>query len=233
MQFYGEDSSFHDTSGDDVWQIDEAIALRHCVVLPLIRRHNAVVYNELSKAFGVVQPLYTEPRVSFAEDTYFDFSDDVWGYRVAMENHKLEESYVVNALLMESRIVPLASTIWVRGDVYFLCRGNNPRHADAPRTSNRRQRSLCFQYIPAVVSYPPAYPTKASQLYSIFVEIPYAGQSESEQARYEMLEINLEKLRESGVYDAHDTNPPLIKTDPSLTLGDEISIITFTSSGYA
>ena len=233
MQFYGEDSSFHDTSGDDVWDIDEAIALRHCVVLPLIRRHNAVVYNELSKAFGVVQPLYTEPRVSFAEDTYFDYSDDVWGYRVAMENHKLEESYVVNALLMESRIIPLASTIWVRGDVYFLCRGNNPRHADAPRTSNRRQRSLCFQYIPAVVSYPPAYPTKASQLYSIFVEIPYAGQSESEQARYEMLEINLEKLRESGVYDAHDTNPPLIKTDPSLTLGDEISIITFTSSGYA
>ena len=107
-------------------------------------------------------------------------------------------------------------------------------HADAPRAvavaSNKKQNSLSYQYVAAVVSYPASYPTKASQMYSIFVEVAYAGY-DSEQVRYEQLEVNLVSIREAGLYDG-ETNAPLLRTDPRLSLGDDISIISFTKSGY-
>lgn len=80
------------------------------------------------------------------------------------------------------------------------------------------------------MSYPSTYATKASQLYSIFVDIAYSGRTE--QTRYEMMEINLEVLREKGLYNAHATHPPLSHTDPTVEFGDEVTLVGFTSNGY-
>jgi hypothetical protein len=235
IRFYGDEhSSEHNIHGTDVCDIDQALAARNAVVLPLIQRHNAVVYSTTTQKFGVIQPLQVGPRASFHKDTYFDVSEDVWGYRVVMENTCLDEPTSINAVALESGIVALASTIWIRGDVYTLCGSKSGRHCDAPRVTsgNRNHNSPYCHYIPAVISYPGVYPTKTSQLYSLFVEVAYAGRSDTEQTRYEMMEINLELLREQGLYTAHETHTPLSHCDPRITFGDEIAVVSFTSNGY-
>ena len=226
IKYYGD--PYHDTTGDNLSDIDDALAARHSVALPLIKRHNAVVYCETTKAFGVVQPIQTGPRESFYDDSYFDISADVWGYRIAMENSEISDSVFIDALQMETSVVALASVIFIRADVYLHCRGNDARHADAPRatSSNKKQTSLKSQYIEAVISYPSKYPSKPSQMYSIYTEVAYATYNES--SRYEQLEINLVSIYEAGLYSVHETNMPLIRTDPRLTLGDDISLISFT-----
>ena len=151
-----------------------------------------------------------------------------------MEDHEISEDEImsVDALTMETSIVALASKIYIRGDVYLQCRGNNACHADVFSTksasaSNRKQTSLQFQYVEAVITYPGQYPTQISQIYSIFAEIEYSASRESEQTFFELLELNLESIRAAGMYNVHETNRPLMK-DLS-ELGDDISIITFTN----
>jgi hypothetical protein len=234
IRFYGEDHSDHHTiHGLDMWDIDEELARRHAVVFPVIKRHNAVVYSSVTKTFGVILPVQTDPRPSFHKDTYFDISENVWGYRVLMENTCLDDTMFVNVLAVEDNLVPLAKTIWIRGDVYSFCGSKSGRHADAPRmtSGNRNHNSPLCHYIPAVVSYPPAYPKKASQLISIFVEVAYSGRLDSETTHYELLEINLDALREQGMYDAHSTHPPLSALDPQIEFGDEVTTVGFTSNG--
>ena len=236
IRYYGEHGEFHDVSGLDVSEIDGALAARHSVVMPLIRRHNAVVYCTVTKAFGVVLPIQTEPRESFSGDTYFDMNENCWGYNIAMENHEIsEDTMSIDALTMQTSVVALASKIYIRGDVYLHCRGNNPRHADCPRatsSSNKKQTSLSHQYIEAVIAYPSKYPSKVSQIYSIYAEVEYSASKDSEQSFYEPLEINLESIRAANLYSVHEKNTPLMREDPRVVLGDDISIISFTRSGY-
>ena len=139
----------------------------------------------------------------------------------------------MDALKLDASIVKLASDIWLRADVYFACGGNNRSHADAPRVcSNPAQTGVCNMYVCAVVSYPSSYPTKLSQVSSIFVEIAYSSRSSGEQARYEKMEINLNVLRENGMYFKHATHDPLYLNDPRIDHGDAVSIVSFTTSGY-
>jgi len=83
LRYYGEQSAHHNTSGDDASDIDEALALRFSVAMPLVRRHNAVVYDRRAEAFGVVMPTNAEPdRTDFSLDTYFDGMPSSWGARL-------------------------------------------------------------------------------------------------------------------------------------------------------
>lgn len=225
---------FHDASGFDLAALDDALATRYTVVLPLIARHNAVIYCGITQSYGVILPEQTELRETFHGDTYFNSQPCVWGYRVLMEGHNLSTYVHLDALNLESKIVALASNIWIRADIYFMCRGGNFGHADAPRIlSNPQQTAQDMMYIPAVISYPNSYPTTMMQVSSMFVEIAYAGRGNGEQDKYVQMEINLERLYQSGVYTQAYTTPPLCHQDPRYSLGvDGISIVSFTSSGF-
>jgi len=89
-------------------------------------------------------------------------------------------------------------------------------------------------YVKGVLSYPSFYPTKASHHTSIFIEIAYAGSKGSGQTSYHSMEVNLEALRDANMYsgpmpDGRMSPPPICIIDPRLFLGDDVSIITFTS----
>ncbi|KAJ1467031.1 hypothetical protein T484DRAFT_1859938 [Baffinella frigidus] len=139
---------------------------------------------------------YATPRYMCMFDTRYPvvFTYEGMDLECTRLGRRLEDSVSISALTVETSIVALASTIWLRGDVYTLCGSNTGRHADAPRmtSGNRKHNSPYCHYIPAVVSYPSTYPTKMAQLYSIFVEVAYSMRGDSEQVRYEMMEINLE-----------------------------------------
>lgn len=67
---------------------------------------------------------------------------------------------------------------------------------------------------------------------SMFVEIAYGVAAGSDQVRYEIMEINLDDLRSRGSYTYDPSTPPLLRNDPRLSLGNNVSIVSFTSSGY-
>jgi hypothetical protein len=80
IRYYGEGAAHHNTSGDDASDIDGALAERFSVALPLVQRHNAVVYDRAAEAFGVVMPVEAQPdRTDFSHDKYFDPQPDSWG----------------------------------------------------------------------------------------------------------------------------------------------------------
>jgi hypothetical protein len=237
IEFNGFHDGVHDITGDDVWDIDEALAKRHTIALPLIRRHNAVVFLTETMSFGVIQPHYQGSKANGAGDSYFRCDDSEYEYHVFMENTRSETYTPVNPLLMTSAILPLASEIWIRSDVYYMCRAHNPYHADCITSGTypkqvRKER----MYVAAVIAYPDFYPTKASHHTSIFVEIAYSGPKGSGQASYQTMEINLETLRDAKMYSAssHGTKrspPPLCIVDPRIVVADDVSIVSFTSEG--
>ena len=80
LRYYGEHGAHHNTAGDDVSDIDEALAQRFSVAMPLVQRHNAVVYDCRAEAFGVVMPSEAEyGRTDFSHDKYFEPEPTIWG----------------------------------------------------------------------------------------------------------------------------------------------------------
>ena len=89
-------------------------------------------------------------------------------------------------------------------------------------------------YINAVIGFPSFVPWKASHHTSIFVDIAYSGSAGSGQTSYQSMEINLEALRDAGLYlptiPGHAMSPPpLCLVDPRRVVGADVSIVTFTS----
>jgi hypothetical protein len=227
----------YDVTGDDTWDIDEALAKRNTVALPLIRRHNAVIFLASTMSLGVVQPNYNAPRAQGAGDSYFGHDDSDYGYNVFMENTASGTTSRIHPFTMSSAILPLASSIWIRSDVYYLCRGQNPNHADCMSSgTNPTQHVKERMYVAAVLSFPSFYPSRVSHHTSIFTEIAYAGAKGSGQTSYHMMEINLEVLRDSNLYiptipGRTMSPPPICLVDPRSFLGNDISIVTFTAGG--
>jgi hypothetical protein len=240
IRYYGEHGAHHNAQGDNVCDLDEALAVRHTVALPLLQRHNAVVYCDTAKAFGVVLPLETEPA-DLKTGSYFNNSPNIWGYRVLFEN-KVEDT-TINALQLEHMLVPLAKQVFIRLDVYFNCRGRNAGHGDVPRfRSNNTIVAPTAQYVTAVVTYPHNYPSSIAQTSSIFVEVAYSRGTEGSE-QYVPMEISLPMLRGLDTYSKHANNPPISYSDPRRSLvgddisnlslvGDNVSIIGFTSNGF-
>jgi hypothetical protein len=235
IEFNSFHEGVHDIRGNDVWDIDEALAKRHAIVLPLIRRHSAVIFITATTSFGVIQPNYNAPRAVGAGDSYFSHEDHDYGYRAFMENTLSGTTMTIHPLLMSDAILPLASSLWIRADVYYLSRGNNAFHADCLSVGTNSSQMLKERmYVKAVLSYPSFYPTKSSHHTSIFIEIAYAGSKGSGQTSYHSMEVNLEALRDANMYsgpmpDGRMSPPPICIIDPRLFLGDDVSIITFTS----
>ena len=231
IRYFGAHSVQHNTQGDDVWDIDEALATRHTVVLPLIKRHNAVVYNEETNTFGVVLPQETNVQErKFHEDTYFNNDPAVWGYSVLFENSTAPVT--INVLQLEQMLIPIAQPVYIRLDVYLNYRTQNTRHIGNPTSrSNQTIDAMVSQYIKAVVSYPSSYPSTVEQTSSMFVEIGYTGKG-SDSDTYVPMEINLASLLDSGFYAKHE-NPPLSTIDPRISYGHEnVSVLSFSGAGF-
>ena len=185
-------------------------------------------------SIGVIQPNYNAPRAQGAGDSYFGHDDSNYGYNVFMENTPSGTTTRLHPFTISEAILPLASAIWIRADICYLCRAQNPNHADCIGTgTNPTQNIKERMYVRAVVSYPNFYPSKPSHHTSIFVEIAYAGSKGSGQQSYHMMEINLECLRDAKLYfptvpGQTMSPPPVCLVDPRSFLGDDISIVTFT-----
>jgi hypothetical protein len=81
IRYFDPHGPYYNTEGPDVSDIDEALSSRRTVVLPLISRHNAVIYSEQLKTFGVIQPQDLDVHMEFRPDllTYFNSMPSVWG----------------------------------------------------------------------------------------------------------------------------------------------------------
>jgi hypothetical protein len=227
---------FHNIKGDDVWDIDEALAKRNTVMLPLIRRHNAVVFLTKTMTFGIIQPNPVGPRPEGAGDSYFKHGDDDYGYDVFTENSRSGEFTLVHPFDITKAILPIASNIWIRADIFYMCKAHNPNHADCLSNGTNPAQTLATKmYVNAVIAYPNFYPWKQSHHTSIFVEVGYAGSRGSGQITYQPMEVNLEKIRDAKMYlpatpsGERMCSPPLCAIDPRQILGSEISIVSFTS----
>ena len=217
IRYFDPHGPYYNTEGPDVSDIDEALSSRRTVVLPLISRHNAVIYSEQLKTFGVIQPQDLDVHMEFRPDllTYFNSMPSVWGYSVLMEGYRSANCSHIDALTLEHNIVALASDIWIRLDVYISCKGPGGSHADASYSStNPNQKDIYLMYIRGTVAYPTAYPKNLAQFSSIFVEIQYAGNGDTLSDRWDPLEINLDMLTAAGVYHPPRSTPPLCREDP-------------------
>jgi hypothetical protein len=227
LRYYGA-AAYHNASGS-VWELDEALAARNTVVLPLIKRHGAVVLHEGS--FGVVLPV-AETRTSIPDDTFLhNLIEERWGYDVLFENCGGKTS-LIDALAMDALILPLASRMWLRIDVYNASMGIDGNHSESVSTNDSATGGDTtpddMLYVSAVISYPLSYPSNDDLCDSFWVEIAY-GQNGSSGDDYVPIEINLRKLEEAQIYTKNAWGPPLSHIDPRTMPGGEgVKVVAFT-----
>jgi hypothetical protein len=128
LRYYGEHAAHHNTSGDDASEIDEALAQRFTVVMPLVQRHNAVVYNTRAEAFGVVLPCEADPnRTDFSLDTYFEPMETTWGSTPPHPARLSCDMHLCNLLKHTPRTTP---PVWC---FYYLETGDSVIGLDGSR----------------------------------------------------------------------------------------------------